>query len=181
MRDMQYRSEVISVTGFVQQIACSFLRHGYWFYVTGCIPAGKDAGAVDRVPFLQHVVPVAHAADFDELLLHLGSLGMKTAVLDAHLSHAPARELLTVKRDVSIADIGIAGSIGKITIGGSLIGGHLDNEGAISANIVGGTLAPGSIGAIKVGGNLEGGRGANTGSITSTADIGPVTIGGCKD
>ena len=45
---MQYRSEVVSVTGFVQQIACSFLRHGYWFYVTGCIPAGKDAGAVDR-------------------------------------------------------------------------------------------------------------------------------------
>jgi hypothetical protein len=45
---MQYRSEVIAVTGFVQQIACSFLRHGYWFYVTGGIPAGKDAGAVDR-------------------------------------------------------------------------------------------------------------------------------------
>ena len=45
---MQYRSEVISVTGFVQQIACSFLRHGYWWYVTGCIPAGKDAQAVDR-------------------------------------------------------------------------------------------------------------------------------------
>ncbi len=45
---MQYRSEVVSVTGFVQQIACSFLRHGYWWYVTGRIPVGKDAGAVDR-------------------------------------------------------------------------------------------------------------------------------------
>jgi hypothetical protein len=45
---MQYRSEVISVTGFVKQIACSFLRHGYWFYVTGCIPAGKDARSIDR-------------------------------------------------------------------------------------------------------------------------------------
>jgi hypothetical protein len=45
---MQYRSEVVSVTGFVQQIACSYLRHGYWWYVTGCIPAGKDAQAVDR-------------------------------------------------------------------------------------------------------------------------------------
>jgi hypothetical protein len=45
---MQYRSEVISVTGFVQQIACSFLRHGYWWYVTGCVPAGKDARSVDR-------------------------------------------------------------------------------------------------------------------------------------
>lgn len=45
---MQYRSEVVSVTGFVQQIACSFLRHGYWWYVTGRIPAGKDAKSVDR-------------------------------------------------------------------------------------------------------------------------------------
>src|ERR1051325_12024525 len=48
MRDMQYRSEVVSVVGFVQQIACSYLRHGYWFYVTGRIPAGKDANLVDR-------------------------------------------------------------------------------------------------------------------------------------
>jgi hypothetical protein len=45
---MQYRSEVISVPGFVQQIACSYLRHGYWWYVTGRIPAGKDAAAIDR-------------------------------------------------------------------------------------------------------------------------------------
>src|ERR1019366_7798499 len=48
MRDMPSRSEVISVPGFVQQIACSYLRHGYWWYVTGRIPAGKDAAAIDR-------------------------------------------------------------------------------------------------------------------------------------
>ena len=47
-RDMQYRSEVVSVAGFVQQIACSYLRHGYWWYVTGRIPGGKDAGIVER-------------------------------------------------------------------------------------------------------------------------------------
>jgi hypothetical protein len=45
---MQYRSEAVSVTGFVQQIACSYLRHGYWWYVTGRIPAGKDAKSIDR-------------------------------------------------------------------------------------------------------------------------------------
>ena len=45
---MLYRSEVISVPGFVQQIACSYLRHGYWWYVTGRIPAGKNAAAIDR-------------------------------------------------------------------------------------------------------------------------------------
>ena len=45
---MQYRSEVVSVAGFVQQIACSYLRHGYWWYVTGRIPVGKDADVIDR-------------------------------------------------------------------------------------------------------------------------------------
>ena len=47
-RSMQYRSEATSVEGFVQQIACSYLRHGYWWYVTGCIPPHKDPSAVER-------------------------------------------------------------------------------------------------------------------------------------
>lgn len=44
---MPYRAVATSVEGFVQQIACAYLRHGYWFYVTGCIPAGKDPRTVD--------------------------------------------------------------------------------------------------------------------------------------
>lgn len=45
---MQYRAVATSVEGFVQQIACCYLRHGYWFYVSGHIPAGKDPRAIDR-------------------------------------------------------------------------------------------------------------------------------------
>lgn len=45
---MRYRAETTSLEGFVQQIACCYLRHGYWFYVTGHIPAHKDAQAIDR-------------------------------------------------------------------------------------------------------------------------------------
>ena len=45
---MQYRCEAISVEGFVQQVAVQYLRHGYWFYVAGSVPAGKDPQAVDR-------------------------------------------------------------------------------------------------------------------------------------
>lgn len=45
---MQYRFETTSVTGFVQQIACCYLRHGYWWYVTGVIPPHKDPATVDR-------------------------------------------------------------------------------------------------------------------------------------
>ena len=47
-RLMQYRAEATSLGGFVQQIACCYLRHGYWFYVTGCIPSHKEAEVVDR-------------------------------------------------------------------------------------------------------------------------------------
>ena len=45
---MQYRCETTSVEGFVQQVAVQYLRHGYWFYVAGSIPVGKDARTVDR-------------------------------------------------------------------------------------------------------------------------------------
>ena len=45
---MQYRCEATSVEGFVQQVAVQYLRHGYWFYVAGRVPVGKDPGAVDR-------------------------------------------------------------------------------------------------------------------------------------
>ena len=45
---VSYRCEVTSVVGFVQQVACSYLRHDYWWYITSVIPKQKDAGAVDR-------------------------------------------------------------------------------------------------------------------------------------
>lgn len=45
---MRYRAEATSLEGFVQQIACCYLRHGYWFYVTGHIPRCKDPATVDR-------------------------------------------------------------------------------------------------------------------------------------
>ncbi|MBS0264742.1 MAG: hypothetical protein JSS02_22600 [Planctomycetes bacterium] len=44
---MRYRAEASSVEGFVQQLACCYLTHGYWLYVTGWIPQGKDAHAID--------------------------------------------------------------------------------------------------------------------------------------
>jgi hypothetical protein len=44
----RYRYEATTVGGFVQQLAVSYLRHGYWFYVASCIPEGKDPRAVDR-------------------------------------------------------------------------------------------------------------------------------------
>lgn len=45
---MQYRCEATSVEGFVQQVAVQYLRHGYWYYVAGAVPKGKDPRVVDR-------------------------------------------------------------------------------------------------------------------------------------
>lgn len=44
---MEYRCVATSVEGFVQQLAVAYITHGYWFYVTGTIPEGKDPAAVD--------------------------------------------------------------------------------------------------------------------------------------
>lgn len=45
---MQYRCIATSPEGLVQQVAVSYLRHGYWFYVTGHIKPGKDPETIDR-------------------------------------------------------------------------------------------------------------------------------------
>jgi len=44
---MEYRYATTSVEGFVQQLAVAYITHGYWFYVAGEIPGGKDPAAVD--------------------------------------------------------------------------------------------------------------------------------------
>lgn len=44
---MNYRCEATSVAGFVQQLACCYVRHGYHHYVVGEIPPHKDPCAVD--------------------------------------------------------------------------------------------------------------------------------------
>ena len=43
-----YRYIATSRTGFVQQLVCSYVRHGYRFYVSGKVPEGKDPLQVDE-------------------------------------------------------------------------------------------------------------------------------------
>jgi hypothetical protein len=45
---MAYLCEAQSPEAVVQLIAASYLRHGFYWYVTGSIPAGKDPAAIDR-------------------------------------------------------------------------------------------------------------------------------------
>ncbi|MCC6968969.1 MAG: hypothetical protein IT434_01995 [Phycisphaerales bacterium] len=43
-----YRCIAITPEGFIQQLAVSYVTHGYWFYVIGQVPHGKDPSVVDR-------------------------------------------------------------------------------------------------------------------------------------
>ena len=45
---MQYRWEATSLEGFVQQLACAYLRCGYVYFVRGDVPDGKDPRSVDE-------------------------------------------------------------------------------------------------------------------------------------
>ena len=58
---MPYRAVATSLVGFVQQIACCYLRHGYWFYVTGNIPARKDPEAIDRKIIAKYGIDVSES------------------------------------------------------------------------------------------------------------------------
>ena len=45
---MAYRCEAPTIAGFVQQLTVSYVANGYWFYVTGVIPEGKNPSRVDE-------------------------------------------------------------------------------------------------------------------------------------
>ena len=42
-----YRTDAHSLPGFIQQLAVSYVGNGYFFYVLGRVPDGKDPRAVD--------------------------------------------------------------------------------------------------------------------------------------
>jgi hypothetical protein len=54
-----YRYVASSVAGFIQKLAVSCTRHGYWFYVMGEIPAHKDLAKTDRKIIAQYEIAVS--------------------------------------------------------------------------------------------------------------------------
>lgn len=58
---MKYRCQTTSEIGFVQLLACNYIPHGYWFYVTGHIPAEKDPPDVDAKLLRKYRIDVSRA------------------------------------------------------------------------------------------------------------------------
>lgn len=59
MGQISYQCVASSVAGFLQQLAVAYLGHGYWFYVTGHVPAGKDPAAVDEKLLRKYEVAIS--------------------------------------------------------------------------------------------------------------------------
>lgn len=57
----RYRCIATSVEGFVQQLASCYLRHGYWWYVTGVVPDWKDTSTVDEKLISKYGVAVSES------------------------------------------------------------------------------------------------------------------------
>lgn len=45
---MEYRCVATTLEGFIQQLAVCYVGRGYYYYVLGRVPEGKDPAAVDR-------------------------------------------------------------------------------------------------------------------------------------
>ena len=56
---MRYRYLATSIEGVVQLIAASYLRHGYYWYMTGRIPSTKSAATIDEKLIKKYKMPVA--------------------------------------------------------------------------------------------------------------------------
>ena len=57
--NMAYLCEAQSPEAVVQLIAASYLRHGFYWHVTGSIPAGKDPGGIDRKLITKYGIDVS--------------------------------------------------------------------------------------------------------------------------
>ena len=59
---MEYRCVATSVAGFVQQLVSCYLPHGYWFYVSGVIPPGKDPADIDEKLLTKYGIGVSRTS-----------------------------------------------------------------------------------------------------------------------
>jgi hypothetical protein len=105
----------------------------------------------------------------------LGRFGTSTGAVDLHTIIQGKLGALTIRSDVREAFVDVLGGdngdIGKIAIGGSLLGGQATNSGRIAASS--------DIGVVVIKGNVSGANGQNSASITATGGkLASVTIGG---
>jgi|SRR5579883_1749782 len=71
---MGYRCEATSVSGFIQQLAVGYVGRGYYFYVIGKVPEGKDPKRVDEKLIEKYGVDVSKTSRSRRKALGLANL-----------------------------------------------------------------------------------------------------------
>lgn len=99
-----YRCEATSVEGFVQQLAVSYLANGYWFYVVGQVPDGKDPRNVDEKLVTRYQIDLSKWARARRKRAGLANLqylrfGRLFVLLATHGTHAFFEEEASAIRD----------------------------------------------------------------------------------
>jgi hypothetical protein len=115
---MAYRKEATSIGGFVQQVAVSFVGHGYFFYVAGSIPEAKDQRAVDEKLITRYGIDISKWARARRKQAGIANLqyvrfGQFFLILATHGRHQFFEDEASCIRDVRRRPIRFAGySIG---------------------------------------------------------------------
>ncbi len=93
---MEYKYEVTSLVGFLQRVSTHLLPKGYYFFVQGNVPAGKDPAALDAKLLVKYDVAKSEGARRWRKSQGLGNVQyvrLKSSwILMATHGHHPIRE-----------------------------------------------------------------------------------------
>ena len=130
---MNYRCVTTSLVGFVQQLACNVLPHGYWFYVMGSVPDAKSPTALDAKLIEKYGIAISRQQRARRKLvgtanLHYLRLGRVWIILATHGHHRFFEDELQNIRDARKVPIQIGDYSLSVKQGGFLKKASLDSE-----------------------------------------------------
>ena len=111
-------------------MACNYLPHGYWFYVTGRVPDGKDPRQVDAKLIDKYEIDLSRAARSRRKQLGYANLqylryGRFFVLLATHGKHLFFEEEAASMRDIRRIPLRFAGYSISYRHGGRVADGNL--------------------------------------------------------
>ena len=130
---MEYLCETTSIEGFVQLLACNYLPHGYWFYVTGWVPEGKDPRQVDAKLIDKYGIDLPRTAKSRRKRLGYANMqylrhGRLFVLLATHGKHRFFDEEATCIRDIRRVPLKFAGYSISYRRGNRTVAGKADGK-----------------------------------------------------